>query len=367
MSTPRPVVAAVGQPGEPRPGEAAVLMSHPVSRPAELPVSPAHGISVVVPVYQGETTLPALVDEILALAPERLTPDGHLRRITEILLVHDNGPDASDAVIRDLEARHELVRGVWLSRNFGQHAATLAGMASTGGDWIATIDEDGQHDPAYLDSMLDTAMREQAALVYAKPTNAAPHGPFRNAASKGAKIVLRTVMGGGDASQFQSYRLVLGDVGRSVSAYAGSGVYLDVAIGWITRRITTSPVELREEGGRQSGYSLRKLLSHFWKMVLTSGTRGLRLVSVLGIALAAVGLLFALYVVISAVAGTQLAAGWSSTIVVVLLSSGAILFSLGVVAEYVGVAVNMAMGRPSYLIVSDPGRGPLGRRRPHDS
>lgn len=338
-----------------------MIKSRPVPSQPDDDETPVHRLSVVVPVYQGEKTLPGLIDEILALASVRRTPDGHRREVTEILLVHDNGPDGSDRVIRELEVAHDLVRGVWLSRNFGQHAATLAGMASTGGDWIATIDEDGQHDPAYLDSMLDTAMREQAALVYARPTNAAPHGPLRNAASKGAKTVLRAVFGDGDASLFQSYRLILGDVGRSVSAYAGSGVYLDVAISWVTRRVTTSPVLLRDEGDRTSGYSLRKLLSHFWRMVLTSGTRGLRIVSVLGVVLGVLGVLFALYVVISTLAGQQLEAGWSSTIVVVLLSSGAILFSLGIVAEYIGVAVNMAMGRPSYLIVSDPGRGPLGR------
>jgi undecaprenyl-phosphate 4-deoxy-4-formamido-L-arabinose transferase len=323
---------------------------------------PDHRISVVIPVYQGEKTLPDLVDEIVGLASSRRTPAGHPRVISEILLVHDNGPDGSDRIIRELEQKHDLVRGVWLSRNFGQHAATLAGMASTGGDWIATVDEDGQHDPAYLDSMLDTAMAEQAALVYARPTNPAPHGVLRNGASKGAKAVLRAVFGDGDASLFQSYRLVLGDVGRSVSAYAGSGVYLDVAISWVTRRVTTSPVLLRDEGDRTSGYSLRKLVSHFWRMVLTSGTRGLRIVSVLGVVLGALGVVFALYVVVSTLTGSRLEAGWSSTIVVVLLSSGAILFSLGIVAEYIGVAVNMAMGRPSYLIVSDPGRGPLGRR-----
>jgi glycosyltransferase involved in cell wall biosynthesis len=348
--------------GRPQGVTAPVVKSGPVPSLSDDLGTP-HRISVVIPVYQGEKTLPSLIEEITRLASVRLTPAGHPREISEILLVHDNGPDGSDLVIRQLEETNELVRGVWLSRNFGQHAATLAGMASTGGDWVATIDEDGQHDPAYLDSMLDTAMAEQAALVYARPTNAAPHGPFRNAASKGAKAVLRAVFGDGDASLFQSYRLILGDVARSVSAYAGSGVYLDVAISWVTRRVTTSPVELREEGDRASGYSTRKLLSHFWRMVLTSGTRGLRVVSVLGVVLAALGLLFALYVIVSTLSGRELEAGWSSTIVVVLLSSGAVLFSLGIVAEYIGVAVNMAMGRPSYLIVSDPGRGPLGRRR----
>ena len=85
--------------------------------------------------------------------------------------------------------------------------------------------------------------------------------------------------GGNDASIFHSYRLVLGEVGRSVAAYAGAGVYLDVALGWVAGTAATCPVRLRAEGDRPSGYSLRRLLSHFWRMVLTSGTRLLRLVS----------------------------------------------------------------------------------------
>ena len=87
-----------------------------------------------------------------------------------MLLVHDCGPDDSARVMREL-APHPFVRPVWLSRNFGQHAATLAGMASSGGDWIVTMDEDGQHDPAYIGAMLDVALAEQASVVYAsRPT-----------------------------------------------------------------------------------------------------------------------------------------------------------------------------------------------------
>ena len=99
-------------------------------------------------------------------------------------------------------------------------------------------------------------------------------------------------------------------------------------------------------------------------MVLTGGTRGLRLVSVLGVVFALVGLLLAVYVVYRQLVHPAPTQGWASLIVVVLISTGAILFSLGVIAEYVGVAVNMAMGKPLYLITQDPAEGPLGRRRP---
>lgn len=131
---------------------------------------------------------------------------------------------------------------MWLSRNFGQHAATLAGIAASGGEWVVTLDEDGQHDPEALGSLLDTAMDQQADVVYAKPTNEPPHGPVRNLASRGAKAVVERLTKGAQASDFNNYRLILGEVARSVAAYAGPGIYLDVAISWVARRAVTSPV-----------------------------------------------------------------------------------------------------------------------------
>jgi polyisoprenyl-phosphate glycosyltransferase len=319
-----------------------------------------HAVSVVIPVYQGERTLPGLISELVALTGVQQTPEGHRFRVSEILLVHDNGPDRSDETIRALAAAHDVVRPVWLSRNFGQHPATLAGMASAGGDWIVTLDEDGQHDPRFIGALLDTALRERATLVYAEPTNPAPHGLARNAASHMAKWLFGTFLSGGAVSSFQSYRLMLGETGRSVAAYAGSGVYLDVALGWVTDRIAHTPVELRREGDRPSGYSFRRLLSHFWRLVISSGTRGLRIVSVSGVVVGTFGVLLALFAVVMRLTNAITVEGWTSVIVVNLLGIGAILFALGIMAEYIGAAVNMAMGKPPYLIVSDRADGPLG-------
>lgn len=320
-----------------------------------------HQVSIVVPVYQGEHSLEGLVDEIVPWTKDFTTPGGRAARVAEVLFVYDHGPDQSDQVIRKLVARFDFVHAVWLSRNFGQHAGTLAGMASSGGDWIVTLDEDGQHDPAAIGTMLDVALDQQATLVYARPTNPPPHGLARNIASRGSKWILRKLLGGGRSSSYHSYRLMLGEVGRSVAAYAGSGVYLDVALEWVAGEIAECPVAMRGGADRQSGYSLRSLVSHFWRMVLTSGTRGLRVVSVLGGLLGLSGVAVAIWLVISRLASDETPQGWTSTIVVVLLSGGAVLVSLGIVAEYIGVAVNMAMGKPLYLIVGDPQKGPLGR------
>lgn len=324
-----------------------------------------HRISVVVPVYQGEKTLPGVIAELEQYTEPTISPDGNNYVVSEVLLVFDHGPDESARVIRTLIEQYENVRGVWLSRNFGQHPATLAGMASAGGDWVVTMDEDGQHDPAAIADMLDTAMRNQSTVVYAEPSNKAPHGFLRNIASKGAKKVVAALLSSSAAPSYQSFRLVTGEVARSVAAYAGNAVYLDVALGWIASNVTTCPVALREEGDRRSGYRLRSLLSHFWRMVISSGTRGLRMVSFIGALFALFGVGMAVYLLIAAltghVAGQQ---GWTSTMIVLLIGTGAVLFSLGVIAEYIGVSVNMAMGKPAYLIVGDPAVGPLGKLPP---
>lgn len=321
-----------------------------------------HQISVVTPVYKGELTLPALAEEMAALTSPQTTTGGRAWVVTEWLLVHDNGPDASADVIAELAEKFDFIRPVWLSRNFGQHPATLAGMASTRGEWIATLDEDGQHNPAELGAFLDAAVDGQLQLVYAQPLNPPPHGFFRNFTSKAAKWVFSKALTGGQPATFQSFRLMTGDTGRSVAAYVGPGVYLDVALTWVMGRIGHAPVTLRSEGDRESGYNFRRLLAHFWRLVLTSGTRALRMVSIMGGVLAVIGFVYAIYIAVSSVVSQTAPSGWPTVVVLILVTSGAILVALGVVAEYIGVMVNMALGKPPYLIVSDPQDGPWQRR-----
>jgi glycosyltransferase involved in cell wall biosynthesis len=319
-----------------------------------------HTVAVVVPVYRGEETLPPLLDELDEYVGHQVSPGGHRFRVTEVVLVHDAGPDHSDLVIRDLARRYDYIRPVWLARNFGQHAATLAGMSSTSADWIVTMDEDGQHDPGAIGAMLDAALSSRSPLVYAQPTNKPPHGTFRNVASRIAHAAGR-FMGAGDLSHFHSFRLVLGEIGRGLAAYCGEGVYLDVALIWVVSRTATCPVAMREERDRPSGYSTRRLASHFWRMVLTSGTRPLQLVALFGALLGLAAFALMAWVIWARLTDEVPVQGWTSVMVVLLAIGGGTLLSLGIVAEYLGIAAKTAMGKPLYLVVSDPDEGPLGR------
>ncbi len=311
-------------------------------------------VSVVIPVYRGAETLPGLIAEIEPLTHVHKTPGGREFRVSEVLLVWDRGPGRSDQTLRELADQNPWVRSVWLSRNFGQHAATLAGMTSSGGDWIVTMDEDGQQDPSFIPNMIDVAYEHQAQLVYGSPTNAPPHSFLRNAGSKFAKKLFAGALADGDFAEFNSYRLVLGEIGRSIAAYTGTGVYLDVALSWVVADVSTCPVISREEGRSAGNYSYRRLFSHFGRLIVSSGTRPLFFVSWLGVLFVLLGAAVSLWVLYQRIAGEIIIAGWASTFIALMLIGGAMLLSLGIIAQYVGAATNMSLGKPLYVVVRDP-------------
>lgn len=313
-------------------------------------------VSVVIPVYGGEKTLPILIEEIAPLTFGQSTPYGISYVVCEVILVHDCGPDRSDRVMEALGAQYPFVRSVWLSRNYGQHAATMAGMANASGDWVATIDEDGQQNPSDFGRMLDSAISGSLQLVYAQPTNPPPHGWLRNTLSRTAKAVTVKLLGNSQIGKFNSFRLVDGEIARALAAYCGNGVYLDVGLFWVASRIGHCPVRLRNELDRPSGYSYLKLIGHFWTLILTTGTRPLRLITLMGFSSLILAIAISGYALYGKFFSHSPVQGWTSLLIVVSFFSGVTLTSLGVIAEYLAVTMGIVMGKPLYVVVTKPTR-----------
>ena len=313
-------------------------------------------VSIVIPVYRGETTLPTLVDEIEPLTNLQMTPGGKPYVISEVVLVHDCGPDRSDLVIEALQEKYPFVQLVWLSRNFGQHAASMAGMASATGDWVVTLDEDGQQDPRDIGRLLDTALDKSLQLVYAQPTNLPNHGWLRNTLSRTAKAITVKLLNNSPMGKFNSYRMIDGEIARTLAAYCGNGVYLDVGLYWMVGRIGHCPLKLRNEMDRPSGYSYSKLFGHFWNLVLTTGTRPLRLITIMGFCSLVLSIVITAYALYGKFFLDLPVQGWASLVIVVAFFSGATLTSLGVIAEYLAVTTGIAMGKPLYVVSTKPTR-----------
>jgi len=320
-----------------------------------------HSIAVVIPVYNGRETLASVVESLQKFTVPTSSSQGLLFNISEVVLVFDCGTDGSENVLRALEQKYGSVRVIWLTRNYGQHAATLAGMASTSAEWIITIDEDGQQNPDDIPRMLDVARTQGAQLVYAKPNNKPPHGVIRNSASRITKGPISRLLTGGEVQNFNSFRLIMGESGRTLAAYVGHGVYLDVALHWIVRKSAICEVHLRDEEGRRSGYNRKSLLSHFWRLVLSSGTRLLRLASLAGVISFIGGVLLAFAVVVGKFYFDYPVTGWASMFIAMLLFGGSILLFIGIIAEYIGLLVRTSIGKPLYVIGSDPQKSSLER------
>ena len=308
-------------------------------------------LSVVIPVFDGAATLPALMDELQTFTHVSNTPAGSSFVIDEVLLVWDGGSKPCAEVATRLAEQYPWLRVVWLSRNFGQHAATLAGMSSSGGRWVVTMDEDGQHNPADIGTLLDVALDQGAQLVYAAPTNARPHGFVRNTGSGLARWFFRRVTGDSAITNFHSFRLIDGEVARGTAAYTGPGVYLDVALSWVVARVATCPVAMRDEGRPASNYSTRRLIQHFGRLLVSSGTRPLVWVSIIGFVFFIIGVLYSMWVVANRLFGETAPQGWTSSFIATLIVGGLILFSLGIIAQYLRAAVNMSLGKPLYVVV----------------
>lgn len=316
-------------------------------------------LSIVLPIYKAEKTLVALLEELVPYTHEQCTSQGRRFVVAEILLVHDCGPDRSDLVIEQLVQQYPFVKSIWLSRNFGQHAATMAGMASSTGDWVITMDEDGQQDPSYFSQLIDTAVNSSYQVVYAQPINIPPHGWLRNILSATAKGIANWLLRNSQAVKFNSYRLVDGEIARTLAAYCSNGVYLDVGLFWIACRIGSCPVKLRNEMDRPSGYSYLRLFGHFWGLVLSTGTQPLRIITAVGFGSMLMAIVVTLYALYGKFFLGNTVPGWTSLLIVVSFFSGTTLTAIGVIAEYLAMTMGIVMGKPLYVIASKPTRSGL--------
>lgn len=322
---------------------------NPSAQPEGLELS-SQSLSIVVPVYRGEKTLERLVHEVTLLKTSELNHPS--LNVLEIILVWDGAVDNSATIMKALAEKNPLVKTVWLSRNFGQHAATLAGVARSRGDWIITLDEDGLHSPEDIRTLLKTAFQGNHHLVYGISKNAPPHTSIRNTTSKLAHWFFKSVLSNEDRGDFSSFRLIRGDVGRSLSAYCGAGVYLDVALQWVTLSAGTCSIHLRNEWRPSQSYSPYRLLSHFRRLVLSSPGTPLRAISLMGFFTIFLSLSLTSYALYQKLTGNVPVQGWTSLFILISFLFGVLIISIGILAEYIGLILSISMGKPLYLVQS---------------
>lgn len=312
-------------------------------------------LSIIVPVYSGAAYVQELFEQISQLKNKWETEQAPLR-LGELIFVNDQSIDASVSVLTPITQQHAWVHLLHLSKNFGQHPASMAGILHSSGHWVITLDEDLQHPPTHIEAMLLKALNEDLDVVYAAPS-AGPHGKIsRDFSSSFFKKLMVRLTGDKNIALFNSFRLMRGEIARSAASVCGPDTYFDVALTWFTKNMGALEVpiqDIRTVQGQGSGYSFRKLLAHARRLLLTAQINAYRAIAALGIAIFLLGVVFSGYILVNELIqpGSFGSRGWPSLIITTMIFGATSVILLALILEYLSIVVQKAQGKPVFFVI----------------
>jgi undecaprenyl-phosphate 4-deoxy-4-formamido-L-arabinose transferase len=306
-------------------------------------------ISVVTPVYNGEGSVAELCRRLGEVLP-RIAIEH------EIILVNDGSRDRSWDVISELSSRYPAVRGFNLMRNYGQHNALLCGIRAAKYDVIVTMDDDLQQPPEEIPRLLEQ-LEQGFDVVYGVPTGE-QNGLMRALASHITRLALRTAVGSEVAKNVSAFRLFRTQLREAFADYHTPFVSVDVLLTWATTRFGATRVPFQKRYCGSSNYRFTTLLRHALNMMTGFSTAPLQLASLIGFGCTLFGIAIFVYVV-----GYYLLQGsipgFPFLASIIAIFSGAQLFALGVMGEYLARVHFRTMNRPTYAVrqTTGPARG----------
>ena len=317
-----------------------------------LRVEPVAGmLSVVSPVYGCEGCLEHLVERVKAAAATT-------GMALEIILVNDGSPDGSWQRIAELARVHPEVRGVRLSRNFGQHFAIAAGIEHARGELVAVMDCDLQDLPEELPKLVAAAKSgSDIALAQRTERQDSPLKRFTSFAFYKLLGYLTDVRQDHSTANFGVFSRKVIDV---VNAMPEADRCFPLMVKWTGLPTTLVPVGHARRGEGRSGYDLGKLLRLALNIVLSYSDKPLRMVVKVGLAFSALAFLIVLLSVYRYSVGDIAVAGYTSIVASIWLLGGVMILCIGITGLYLGRLFNDAKGRPYYVVseyVNFPGQG----------
>jgi glycosyltransferase involved in cell wall biosynthesis len=300
-------------------------------------------LTIASPVYRTEALVGELVERICAAA-RKVTDD------FEVLLVEDGSPDGSwDAIARECD-RNPRVKGVRLSRNFGQHPAITAALQHAHGDFVIVMDCDLQDAPEYIPALVDKG-REGFDIVFAR-RRIRRFGWWKNATARIYYTIFRWLAGVEYDPNISSYSMI---TRRVVDAFLQFGDYRRgyvIVLHWLGFSRGYVDVEHRERPDGRSSYSTWMLIAHALTITLTYSDKPLHLSIYIGGILSLLSFVLGLWLIVRYYTSNvgQLALGWTSLIISNLFLSGLILVSLGVIGLYIGRVFEQVKRRPLFVI-----------------
>ena len=295
-------------------------------------------LSIVVPVYKGETFIEPLVAQLSKTLPT-------FANNYEIILVNDGSPDNSWSIIQMLASQYPCVKGIRMMRNYGQHNATLCGVRAARYDVVVTIDQDLQHPPEEIPLLL-AKLEEGYDVVYGSPRKL-PQGFWRNLMTASIKWILAQVIGLPSVRNVSAFRAFRTSLRGAFTNFQNPSLILDVLLSWGTTRFTS--VEVNIVPAQRTNYSFRMLVRAALLILTGYSTLPLRFASWVGFGMTLFGLGVFIYVLVIYFTAGSLP-GFPFLASIIALFSGAQLFGLGIFGEYLARMFDRSMDKPSYVV-----------------
>jgi len=297
-------------------------------------------ISIVTPVYNGEASVGELCRRLAEVLPR-------ISQQHEIILVNDGSQDRSWDIISELCSRSPVVRGLNLMRNYGQHNALLCGIRAAKYDLLVTMDDDLQHPPEEIPRLL-ARLEEGFDVVYGAP-EAERNGLIRALASGITRLALRAAVGSDVAKNVSALRIFRTQLREAFADYQSPFVSIDVLLTWATTRFGAIRVPFQPRHSGSSNYTFMKLVRHALDMMTGFSTVPLQLASLIGFACTLFGIGVFTYVLVRYCLEGSIP-GFPFLASIIAIFSGAQLFAIGVIGEYLARMHFRTMNRPAYAV-----------------
>ena len=300
-------------------------------------------VSIVIPCYRSAEMIGGVVADI-----NREMEKLQEKYRWEIILVNDCSPDNTFDVIRELCREYTNICGVNLARNFGQHAALMAGFHQVKGDILVCMDDDGQTPADAIKDLLQ-GLEEGSDVVYAKYEHK-HHNAFRNFGSRVNDLMLKFMLGKPAdlyvSSFFAARRFIVDEMLRYQNAYP----YVIGLVLRATRNIKNVTVEHQDRKAGESGYTLSKLLGLWFNGFTAFSEKPLRVATMIGTGCAFLGFLYGLYTIIKKLVNPMVPIGFSSLMSALMFIGGMLMLMVGLVGEYIGRMYICMNNAPQYVV-----------------
>ncbi|MDD5944030.1 glycosyltransferase family 2 protein [Fibrobacter sp.] len=299
-------------------------------------------LSFVIPCYRSENTIETVVQEICDTVATRTRTD------YEIVLVNDCSPDGVWQVIKRLAANDNHIKGICLAKNFGQHCALMAGYGQATGDYVISLDDDGQT-PASESFKLVDKLEEGFDVVYGYYEHSAQH-LFRRFGTWVNKKMAEAIIGQPKTLRTTSFFIMRKFIVEEIVRYPHPFAYISGLVFRATKNLGNVEVQHRRRIEGESGYTIAGLIGLWINGFTAFSVKPLRAATFIGLLCALVGFVAGLYVVYQKFLNPEIPVGYTSMLATLLFVGGMIMFLLGLIGEYVGriyISINQS---PQYVV-----------------